>query len=84
MKVYIKRIATQVVDNHGIMYSPVVYDLGYDEKSVIFEGVDGVKCGSWGVRTLALGKDDTLYLDFGQDWYVTGVEKIREELKTFL
>lgn len=84
MKKLIGKITTQVVDNHGTPYTPVVYDVGYEGNSIIFEGDDGVCCGCWGVRSLATCTQDNLYLDFGQGWYVTGMKAIREELKTFM
>lgn len=84
MKTLIGKIQTQVVDNHGTSYTPVVYDLGYEGNSVIFEGDNGVKCGCWGVDTLARGSQDNHYLDFGQGWYVTGMNAIRKDLKRFM
>lgn len=84
MKKLIGTVKTTVVDHKGTEYAPVVYDLGYKGNSVIFEATtNGVKCGCWGVDSI-LSCGDKLYLDFGQGWYVTGLDQIKEELRQFL
>jgi hypothetical protein len=83
MKKFIGKIQTKVVDHKGTEYTPVVYDLGYGHNSIIFEGVNGVCVGCWGVDSI-LTTSDKMYLDFGQGWYVTGLDQIKEELKAFL
>lgn len=37
--------------------------------------------GSWYVHTIMQSTEDVLYIDFGQDWYVTGMSRIRQSFE---
>jgi hypothetical protein len=76
-------LRTKVIDNHGNEYSAFIED---KDCSAILRLKGSYGGSSWYVSTL-LGRDgfgkgigDKIYLDYGQDWYVTGMKKLMAEV----
>ena len=71
-----KRLKSVVVDNHGNEYAVYLED----DRGGAVVNIDGAP-GRWSIDTLLNGRmDDTIYVDMGQKWYVTGMRRVMQEV----
>lgn len=70
-----------VEDNHGNKLQVKIDESKYGEVVRLYNSNGSVAGGGWAVDTLKNHKADAIYLDMGQNWYVTGMQNITDKLK---
>lgn len=73
-------LRTKVIDNHGNEYDAWLED---EKHGAVLKVKGRYGASSWYVSSIigASGViDDKIYLDFGQNWYITGMKKLMNEV----
>ena len=75
----VKTLETRVIDSGGIARTVSIRRAPDTDKLVL--AIDGTP-GQWYLQTLALMRDDTICIDYGQNWTATGMHAVADEMRT--
>ena len=87
MKQLVKILKSTVTDNFGTEFNVCVYKMTASWSpepylTTIFEKANNNlhSVGGWSIDTLLKNQSDTLILDLGEDWKVSGMKEVSKEL----
>ena len=78
----VQQLKSTVQDNYGNTYN-IFLDKTTDKPVIRVKGqVITHNGGSWYLETLLENKSNRLYIDYGQEWFVSGMKAVYNEIET--